>query len=1093
MTVTAPAIGNVHEVDITREMQVAYLDYAMSVIVSRALPDVRDGLKPVHRRILYAMHSMGLTANKPYKKSARIVGEVLGKYHPHGDAAVYDAMVRMAQDFSLRYPLVDGQGNFGSIDGDNAAAMRYTEARLASISDLMLADLDKDTVDWRPNFDNTLQEPDILPATLPNLLVNGASGIAVGMATNIPPHNLGEIVDALVFMLDRYDKIQHITVEDLLRFVHGPDFPTGGIVYRYRKGARDEENIDAITQGYATGRARLIIQAKAHFEEASRGRTRIVVTELPYQTNKTNLLERIASLVRDGKLEGITDMRDESDRTGMRIVIELTRTVDPKAVLADLFKYTPMQQTFGMSMLALVDGEPKVLSLKRMLQLFIEHRQEIVRRRSEYDLAKARARAHIVEGLLKALDILDEVIATIRRSQRVETARANLMKSFKFTEMQAQAILDMPLKRLAALERRKLQDEYKELKKLIRYLESLLRDPKKMLGVIKEELLALKAAYGDARRTQIVERTKGTLTTTDLLPDQMVWVTVGANGELSRHPFTPPSKTGLRKLAAHAEVALLPANTRDYLYLFSSDGRCARVSIHQIPEGRGKHAAEFTGLTRRQTIAAAVALPRVAPDEAQGALFLATEQGVVKRIAAGDLVRAGAAEPEVIRLEKKDRLGWALHTQGDGEVILVSAQGRSIRFQESEVRTMGLAAGGVGGMKLKRGDRLVQAQVVEPDGELLTVTEQGFAKRTPLREYSRQGRNGGGIIAHKISPRTGPVADARVVQGGRVRLLAFITRKHVVKPADLADVMASGRSTQGRRVVTLAAGDQVAAVQPVPVAPDVRGNGAGPAGEAEQTARGAAPGKAKVGKSSRQARSSGNGAGPSTKKTRVAGTKASRPEATKSSARATKARSAKATGAKSTGTKSSGSKSAGSKSAGSKTTRTKSASTRASRGKGSVKGSAKSATNSKAAAKPKAASRAQAKSGTKAARKTTPKAAAKPQVKATARKSSRTTSGKSAAKTRSTGAGAAQTAKAAAKKGANPGSRTRSKPTPAKQAGPELVQGTLVETEAASPSKASARKRTAKAAAKPTARRSKRASKVAKVTSVTPAQKKRSK
>ena len=1104
MTLTTPTLGNVHEVDITREMQVAYLDYAMSVIVSRALPDVRDGLKPVHRRILYAMHSMGLTANKPYKKSARIVGEVLGKYHPHGDAAVYDAMVRMAQDFSLRYPLVDGQGNFGSIDGDNAAAMRYTEARLAPISDLMLADLEKETVDWHPNFDNTLQEPDILPATLPNLLVNGASGIAVGMATNIPPHNLGEIVDALVFMLDRYHKIQDVTVEDLLRFVHGPDFPTGGIVYRYRKGARDEENIDAITQGYATGRARLIVQAKAHFEEVSRGRTRIVVTELPYQTNKTNLLERIASLAREGKLEGITDMRDESDRTGMRIVIELTRTVDPKAILADLFKYTPMQQTFGMSMLALVDGEPKVLSLKRMLQLFIEHRQEIVRRRSEYDLAKARARAHIVEGLLKALDILDEVIATIRRSQRVETARLNLRKNFKFTEAQAQAILDMPLKRLAALERRKLQDEYKELKKLIRYLESLLRDPKKMLGVIKEELLALKEAYGDARRTQIVERTKGTLTTTDLLPDQMVWVTVGANGELSRHPFTPPSKTGLRKLAAHAEVALLPANTRDYLYLFTGDGRCARVSVHEIPEGRGKHAAEFTGLTRRQSITAAVVLPRVAPDEAQGALFLATEQGMVKRITAGDLIRAGAGEPEVIRLEKKDRLGWVVHTRGDGEVILVSAQGRSIRFQESEVRTMGLAAGGVGGMKLKRGDRLVQAQVVDPEGELLTVTEQGFAKRTPLSEYSRQGRNGGGIIAHKISPRTGSVADARVVRQDRVRLLAFITRKHVVKPADLADVMASGRSTQGRRVVTLAAGDQVAAVQPVPVAPELRGNGAGPAGQAEQPAPGAPSAKAGVKKTSRRVTRSGNGAGPTPKKAKSNGkasqsrgkpaakTPARKSRATKSST--TESRTGKTTGTKAAGSKAAGSKSAATRSTGAKSTGRSTGSrarSQKSAGKGAAKGTAKRAkatpktagkTTSKAGAKSggKATSTRSARASSSKAAKATKASATKPKAKASASRSSSRKSAASKAKPSARASGS--TAKAGSSSG-------RRKATAKNQAEPELVQGTLVESPAAP--KAGSRKRAGKATAKTGARRAKRSSKVAKVASVTPAQKRK--
>jgi DNA gyrase subunit A len=828
MTLATQTIGNVQEVDIAQEMQVAYLDYAMSVIVSRALPDVRDGLKPVHRRILYAMHDMGLTANKPYKKSARIVGEVLGKYHPHGDSAVYDAMVRMAQDFSLRYPLVDGQGNFGSVDGDNAAAMRYTEARLAEISDLMLTDLEKDTVDWHDNFDNTLREPDVLPAALPNLLINGASGIAVGMATNIPPHNLGEIVDALVYMLDNYSKIDHISVEDLLRFVHGPDFPTGGIVYRFRKGSQNEDNIDAITQGYATGRSRLILQAKAHFEEVSRGRTRIVVTELPYQTNKTNLLERIAMLVRDGKLEGITDMRDESDRTGMRIVIELTRTVEPKDVLADLFKYTPMQQTFGMSMLALVNGEPKVLSLKRMLQLFIEHRRIVVRRRSEHDLAKARARAHVVEGLLKALDILDEVIATIRHSQRVDTARNNLIKNFKFTEVQAQAILDMPLKRLAALERRKLQDEYKDLSKLIKFLEDLLAHPQKILGVIKTELLEIKERYADQRRTQIVERTKGTLTTIDLLPDQTVWVSVGANGELRRQPYLAPSKTSARTLAKDAEIALLTANTRDHLYLFSSDGRCGRVSIHEIPENSSKHVAEFTGFTRRNTITAALVLPRHIPEGAEGYLFLVTEQGMVKRISTPDFLTAAASEPEVIRVEDKDRLRWALATDGNQEVILISAGGQSIRFAEDEVRSMGLAAGGVGGMKLKKGDRVVSAQVVDPDGELLTVTEQGFAKRSKFTEYSRQGRNGAGIITHKLSNRTGVVVDAAVVHPDRAAFVTFITGKGTVKVTTLTEVPQSGRSTQGQRVVKLPANEIIAAVQVLHTPPSGGNNGSTP-------------------------------------------------------------------------------------------------------------------------------------------------------------------------------------------------------------------------------------------------------------------------
>ena len=475
-------IGTVKPIDIEKEMKGSYLDYAMSVIVSRALPDARDGLKPVHRRILYAMHDMGLHHDRSYKKSARIVGEVLGKYHPHGDAAVYDAMARMAQDFSLRYMLVDGQGNFGSVDGDPPAAMRYTEARLTLTAKEMLNDIDKETVDFAENFDGTLQEPRVLPANIPNLLINGSSGIAVAMSTSIPPHNLGEVCDALIYMIDHAKKLNEVTVEELMRFIKGPDFPTGGIVYRYRPGEGDGAEADALRSAYAVGRGRITVQAKTHIEEMTRNRHRIVVTELPYQTNKSNLVERIAMLVRDGRLEGITDLRDESDRQGMRLCIELTRTVAPREVLVELFRLTPMQSTFSIIMLALVDGEPRLLSLKRALQHYLDHRREIITRRSRYDLKQARARAHVLEGLLIALDNLDEVIATIRRSRRVDTARRNLRREFKLTNIQAQAILDMPLRRLVALERRRLEDEHKEKLKLIRRLESILRSPKRILA-----------------------------------------------------------------------------------------------------------------------------------------------------------------------------------------------------------------------------------------------------------------------------------------------------------------------------------------------------------------------------------------------------------------------------------------------------------------------------------------------------------------------------------------------------------------------------------------------------------------------------------
>ncbi len=813
-----PMPGNIRPADIVGEMQTAYLDYAMSVIVARALPDVRDGLKPVHRRILYAMsHDLYLTHTKPHRKSARIVGEVLGKYHPHGDVAVYDAMVRMAQEFSLRYPLVDGQGNFGSVDGDGAAAMRYTEARLAEIAELMLADLDKDTVEWHDNFDNSLEEPDVLPAALPNLLINGSSGIAVGMATNVPPHNLGEIVDALVYLIDRYQAIEEITVDELLQFVKGPDFPTGGILYRFREDKADE-NIDVIAQGYAMGKARLIMQAKAHFEEMSRGRSRIVVTELPYQTNKTALIERIASLARDAKIEGITDLRDESDRTGMRIVIELTRNADAKDVLKDLFKYTPLQQTFGMQMLALVDGQPRLLSLKRALHLFVQHREEIIRRRSEYDLAKARDRAHIVEGLLKALDILDEVIATIRRSQTVETARNNLVKNFAFSEIQAQAILDMQLRRLAALERKKLKDEYDELLARIAYLEDLLAHPEKILAVIREDLLAQKEKYGDARRTQIVDRTKGTLTTTDLLPQQEVWVTVSADGELRRQDVTRPTVSTMRQMAKHGQVAMLTANTRDWLYLFCRDGRCTRVAIHEIPQnGSPKHVAELSDFTRRDAITAAISIPRISASEASGYLFLATMLGDVKRVAVADLISTIANEFPVIAVTEKDRLGWVLPTQGKQDVMLITAEGQSIRFNEEDVRSMGLAAGGVGGIKLKKKDIVVHADLIDPSGEgtVLTMTEQGYAKRSELAEYSRQGRNGGGIVTHKPTSRTGLVATALLLGAttGEEELVAIVTAKHQVLPLPVAEIPVMGRGVQGKSVVELAKGDQVSVIK----------------------------------------------------------------------------------------------------------------------------------------------------------------------------------------------------------------------------------------------------------------------------------------
>jgi DNA gyrase subunit A len=846
-------LGTIRQINIDTEMQASYLDYAMSVIVARALPDVRDGLKPVHRRILYAMHDLGLDHDKPYKKSARIVGEVLGKYHPHGDAAVYEAMVRMAQDFSLRYPLVDGQGNFGSIDGDNAAAMRYTEARLAAISTEMLADLEKETVDWSDNFDGTLKEPAVLPSALPNLLVNGSSGIAVGMSTNVPPHNLGEVCDALSYLIDNYKRADDVTVEDLMQFIQGPDFPTGGVVYRYQQvedprqgegsGADREkskipvsrsspsgEGVDTIARAYASGKGHIVVQAKAHIEEMSgstgsprrRSRSRIVVTELPYQTDKTRLLERIAELVRDGRIEGITDLRDESDRAGMRVCIEMTRTVDPKEVLADLFRLTPMQSTFSVSLLALVDGEPRLLSLKRLLLYYIEHRQNVIVRRSQHDLERAKQRAHILEGLLRALDLLDQIIALIRGSKSADDARKGLIKQFKFTELQAQAILDMQLRRLAALERRKLAEEHKETLALIRELEALLKSPKKVLALIKQNLAELKARHADPRRTQITDRAPGTLTAHDLLPDEDVWVALGADGLLKRYPAASPSVYPFLSVAS-----LLRANTRDDLYLFSAKGQATRVPVHQIPEAPGAHFADLSGFARRDRVVAMCPLPK--PDDetpASGFQLLGTTQGKVKRVALADpstgsgqgLLDQAATNPQVIGLDEGDELLWASVSNGSSEIMLVTAQGQSIRFSEEEVRPTGLPAGGVSGIKLAEKDRVVAglciAQSAGPSASqpfhLAIVTTAGYAKRALLADFSAQGRYGVGLIAINVSARSGEVAGAALCQPTDTLVFRMEGGKSRALPASA--LVEQGRSTLGKFLAELAVGTPVTGV-----------------------------------------------------------------------------------------------------------------------------------------------------------------------------------------------------------------------------------------------------------------------------------------
>ncbi len=823
-------IGIVREVAIEEEMREAYLTYAMSVIVARALPDVRDGLKPVQRRILYAMYDMGLTPGKPYKKSARIVGEVLGKYHPHGDAAVYDAMVRMAQDFSLRYPLVEGQGNFGSVDGDNPAAMRYTEARLSPVAMEMLRDIGEDTVDFIPNFDGTLQEPAVLPGAFPNLIVNGAAGIAVGMSTNIPPHNLGEVVDALVFLIDNWKRLDEITTRDLMQFIPGPDFPTGGIVFRYKE--EKGEQIDALARVYGTGRGHFTVQAKVHVEDIGRGRQAIVVTEIPYQTSKARIIERIADLVRDGRIEGISDVRDESDRTGMRVVIELQRGTEVEDVLAVLYRYTPMQQTFGAQLLALVDGEPRVLPLKRILLLFIEHRQDVIRRRSEYRLAKAKHRAHILEGLLKALDDLDAVIQIIRRSRTVDTARQNLMKRLKVTEIQAQAILDMPLKRLAQLEWKALADEYKEVKATIAYLEDLLAHPEKILGVIREELLDIKERFGDARRTQIAERTKGVLTARDLTPEIPLAVVVTRERDIMAIPLegrrrgTAPGRKG------EAPVAATTGTARDTLFIFTDAGWAVRLPMHQIPQ-------EPLALKSMLNLEGdPVALVTVPAGLSEGTLLFATARSRVKRVSLEELAKAAHKPVQCISIEEGDRLVSAIFQQQPGDVMLFTKNAQSIRFPDEEVRVMGLSAAGVLGMKLGENDEVVRAALAEEDGQVVVVTTTGYAKRMSLSDFPRQKRYGSGVVLVRLGRTSGQVADAILARGDEE--IFVVTRKGNVHYLRLDTVPRGKRGTAARATVSLAAKDEVThlvTLPPVSTKPARRSTVAEPTPTKKRTTR----------------------------------------------------------------------------------------------------------------------------------------------------------------------------------------------------------------------------------------------------------------
>ncbi len=732
----------VQPVSIDQEMRSAYLDYAMSVIVARALPDARDGLKPVHRRILYAMHDMGLRADTPWKKSARIVGEVLGKYHPHGDAAVYESMVRLAQEFNTRYVLVDGQGNFGSIDGDSAAAMRYTEARMTPVGQELLVDLERDTVDFRENFDGSLTEPTVLPAAFPNLLVNGASGIAVGMSTSIPPHNLGEVCDALIHILERPEASESITLVELMRFIKGPDFPTGGIVYHHGSGQGDED--DTLATAYATGRGKITLRARVHVEEMGHGKSRIIVSELPYQTNKSTLIERIANLVRNGRLEGLSDLRDESDRQGLRLVIELQRGADANMVLADLYRLTPLQETFSIIMLALVDGEPRVLTLKQALLVYLQHRQEIVRRRSEHELERARTRAHILEGLLRALDQLDETIRIIRTSRTAASARNNLCKKLKITESQAQAILNMQLRQLASLERRKLREEHRELLKRITWLENLLGSESQMRAVIADELREVRQTWQDPRRT-LIANAQATGEEQQNLPETSTWISLTVNGRLARsHEDRPPKVTTSQR---EPPRFLLQGSTSQILYLFSASGLCASLPVQQLPAatepGEGAFVHSLCPLDGEEDIVALVALPA---STGEGFLLLATTGGQVKRIRVQDLPGVTSNAFFVMKLAPKDTLLQVLHTDGNRDILLASAQSRAIRFDENEVRQTGLAAGGMRGIKLAdRKDQVAGAMLVRDGLHVWSITDDGLAQSTPAVEIPRQGRGGQGV------------------------------------------------------------------------------------------------------------------------------------------------------------------------------------------------------------------------------------------------------------------------------------------------------------------------------------------------------------
>lgn len=802
-------LGRVESVEITEEMQTSYLNYAMSVIVSRALPDVRDGLKPVHRRILYAMHELGLTNSAKYRKSATVVGEVLGKYHPHGDIPVYDALVRLAQDFAMRYTLVDGQGNFGSVDGDSPAAMRYTEARMARISDELLADIEKDTIDFTDNFDATRKEPIVMPSKLPNLLLNGGSGIAVGMATNIPPHNLNEVVDATTHLIEN----PQANVEDLMKFIKGPDFPTGGTIYDQKE----------ITAAYATGRGRVVMRATADIEEDKNGKFSIVVTELPYQVNKATLIARIAEMVKDKKLDGISDLRDESDRTGMRMVVELKRDARPQHLLNQLYKHTAMQLAFNVNMVALVDGTPQTLTLKTILSEYIKHRQQVVTRRTQFELNAAKSRAHILEGLKIALDHLDEVIATIRASKTQEEAKTNLVTKFKLSEIQAGAILDMQLRRLAALERQKIEDELKATLILISELEAILADPKKILSIITNELSEIKTKYGDLRKTKVVRAGVGEFSEEDLIPQEGVIVTLTEGGYVKRLD-TDTFRTqhrggkglgGIMNLKDEDSIAhLFSANTHDNILFFTNKGRVFQTKVWELPEGsrqtKGQAVINLINLEANEKVTSVLNYTKETPKTSF--LFMATKKGIVKKTSLEEFTNIRKNGMIAMRLSGNDELTWVRMTNGDNDIIMVTKRGMSIKFSEKDTRPLGRPTAGMMGIRMGKEDELVMMDIADPNSEMVSVTEHGYGKKTRINDWPKQGRAGIGVKAAEVTNRNGQVIAARVVNQ-EIDSVIITTKKGQVIKLPIKSVPRLQRQTQGVILIRLAdKSDQVSAL-----------------------------------------------------------------------------------------------------------------------------------------------------------------------------------------------------------------------------------------------------------------------------------------